>query len=379
MAQVDWQPLPGTAVTGALRDNLHIFVWPSLRIVAGFGCLGRSEGGRDMRLTVSVFALALVISATTALALDPALKCESSKLKTAGKYSFCRLNAESKAAKTGGMPDFSRCDDTFSFKWQRAETNGGGVCLSNGDEAALKTFITQHTDDVAAALAGGPLPDCSGDLATCAASLTSCSTTLGQCQSDLALCETQGLPATGQTISYAPGDDGETQAGEPLQYLDNGDGTVTDLNTGLMWEKKDAGGGLHDQTKMYTFCSSTNVEPCAGAALVGSIWEWLAAVNSEGGGGFAGHSDWRIPNVKELQTILDYGRSEPAVHPVFNTDCCCNCTVLTCSCTMLGVYWSSSTIDFGHEAAWSVYFHWGYISGDTKTTPTNRVRAVRGP
>lgn len=44
-----------------------------------------------MRLTVSVCALALLASATATLALDPAPKCESSKLKTAGKYGFCRL------------------------------------------------------------------------------------------------------------------------------------------------------------------------------------------------------------------------------------------------------------------------------------------------
>jgi hypothetical protein len=45
------------------------------------------------------------------------------------------------------------------------------------------------------------------------------------------------FPATGQTTSYAPGDDGDVQAGAPLSYTDNGDGTITDNNTGRMWEK----------------------------------------------------------------------------------------------------------------------------------------------
>src|SRR5437899_1127498 len=47
----------------------------------------------------------------------------------------------------------------------------------------------------------------------------------------------QAFPATGQTTSFHAGDDGATQAGAPLSYTDNGDGTITDENTGLMWEK----------------------------------------------------------------------------------------------------------------------------------------------
>lgn len=66
-------------------------------------------------------------------ALSPANKCESSKLKTSGKYGFCRLNAEAKAAKSGGAPDFSKCDAKFSDTWGRAETSAMGQCPSNAD------------------------------------------------------------------------------------------------------------------------------------------------------------------------------------------------------------------------------------------------------
>ena len=106
-----------------------------------------------------------------------------------GKYSFCRLKAESKAVKTGNPADFSKCDGKFSLKWGQAESAAGmGVCPSEGDEADLQAFITQHASDVAAALAGGPLPDCPLDLATCSGSLSTCSTDLTTCNGDLTTC-----------------------------------------------------------------------------------------------------------------------------------------------------------------------------------------------
>jgi hypothetical protein len=50
-----------------------------------------------------------------------------------------------------------------------------------------------------------------------------------------------GLPKTGQTMIYQPGDDGFYQMGYPLgggqRFIDNGDGTIIDMATGLMWKK----------------------------------------------------------------------------------------------------------------------------------------------
>src|SRR5438094_9253656 len=59
----------------------------------------------------------------------------------------------------------------------------------------------------------------------------------------------QAFPATGQTMSFQSGDDGAIQAGAPLSYTDNGDGTITDNNTGLVWEKKSADGSIHDMDR----------------------------------------------------------------------------------------------------------------------------------
>ena len=55
-----------------------------------------------------------------------------------------------------------------------------------------------------------------------------------------------GLPKTGQTSSYGTGSDGDLQQGAARSFTDNGDGTITDDATGLMWEKKISDGTIHD-------------------------------------------------------------------------------------------------------------------------------------
>lgn len=73
---------------------------------------------------------------------------------------------------------------------------------------------------------------------------------------------------------------GELGYGEN-NFVDNRDGTISDLATGLMWMKGDSGEGL----------------------------DWKGALNHCESLNFAGHNDWRLPNAKELQGIVDYSRS----------------------------------------------------------------------
>jgi len=74
------------------------------------------------------------------------------------------------------------------------------------------------------------------------------------------------------------------------RFVDNGDGTVKDSATGLMWSQADSGGG-------------------------GMNWQdalaWVQARNDEN---YLGHADWRLPNAKELQSIVDYQRSPDTTH-----------------------------------------------------------------
>ena len=80
-------------------------------------------------------------------------------------------------------------------------------------------------------------------------------------------------------------------------YHDNGDGTISDLATGLMWAKSDSGQGMNWQKAL----------------------EWVSQKNASA---YLGRKDWRLPNAKELQSIVDYTRSpqktaSPAISPMF--------------------------------------------------------------
>ncbi|MHC4205291.1 MAG: Lcl C-terminal domain-containing protein [Planctomycetota bacterium] len=88
-------------------------------------------------------------------------------------------------------------------------------------------------------------------------------------------------------------------------FNNNGNGTVTDKATGLMWMKVDSG------------------KLRAGKNKDGKL-KWQDALDWAESLQYAGYSDWRLPNVKELQSIVDYTRSpattnSAAIDPVFQT------------------------------------------------------------
>jgi hypothetical protein len=177
------------------------------------------------------------------------------------------------------------------------------------------------------------------------------------------------LPATGQTTCWnsvgtvvpcaGTGQDGELQAGSSLSYTDNGDGTITDNNTGLVWEKKSDDGSLNDVDTTYSWTNAFAVH--------------VAGLNAAN---FAGYTDWRLPNARELQSLVNY-QNVPTVDPAFNTACSSGCTVLTCSCTRGNEAWSSSSASPAPADAWWASFLFGNVTFSPKGTAL-RVRAVRG-
>lgn len=155
------------------------------------------------------------------------------------------------------------------------------------------------------------------------------------------------------------------------RYLNNGDGTVTDTQTGLQWEKKTTtvGSGQnyadpHDVDNYYTW-SATGTAP-DGTAFT----QFLAALNTPPC--FAGHCDWRLPQVNrdgdpaELETILlapfPCGTS-PCIDPIFGP-------------TVGDGYWSSTTDAAFPGYTWLVLFFDGYVSDANKGNNFS-VRAVR--
>lgn len=294
----------------------------------------------------------------------PAQLCQSDKNKVAGKYEYCRQRAESTFANTGDTAAhttaLAKCLTRYQAKWPLLEAKARGACPSVGDQAAIQSVIDQHTTNIATALGGGGLQDCGAALTVCQGDLATC---------DAALPGMPGLRLkTGQTTCYnvagtpigcsGTGQDGELQKGLARVYTDNGNGTVTDTMTGLMWEKMSQDGGLHGLGIPYTWDGSAK----------------LAMLNSTS---FAGFSDWRLPNVNELQSLVDYDvMSPPKISAVFNTGCVHLCTVLTCSCTYPG-YFGSSTSAGNPSQAYAVDFNTGGVYLFPKASSIY-VRAVRG-
>jgi len=85
-------------------------------------------------------------------------------------------------------------------------------------------------------------------------------------------------------------------------FIDNGNGAVTHTLTGLMWMRCSQGQVWNGTT-------------CTGVA---STFTWIGALNQASGfntgGGFAGFTDWRVPNVKELQSIAEMQCTSPAMN-----------------------------------------------------------------
>lgn len=346
-----------------------------------------------MRAIASFVVLVLLLAGTTGAATTPAQRCQSAKNKAAGKYAACRLNAEAKFATTADgaarATALQKCLAQYASTWPGLETKAmaaGGACPSVGDQAAIQGFIDANTSALAAALAGGTLASCPG---------------LAECQADLTTCEAapRGQPfKTGQTTCWADfpvhaipppvlpgtvipcegtGQDGAFQAGLARAYVDNGDGTITDTNTGLMWEKLADDDSVHDKDTTYQRQFPVEIPISPGPGLPNAIRLELKMEALNGGSGFAGYRDWRVPSVNELLSITSW---EPfgAVggDPVFNTGCVPGCTVLTCSCPGGGPFWSSTRAGIGYLIVGDVGVAFG--NGPFSPIAFANLRAVRG-
>ncbi len=250
---------------------------------------------------------ALAFARPSAGAGTRAQECEANKLKTSGKKLACRMTALAKIA-TGGTGDLMKCSKKFESAFEQAETRAGvGVCPTEGDVIDVGSAIDKATNELLASL---------------------------------------------------------------RVFVVNGDGTVTDNQTGLQWEQKDTavGSGVnladaHDVDNTYVWSNS-------GTAPDGPAFtDFLATLNNCVTGGFAGHCDWRLPTREELQTILDVTQGDcgsgsgACIDSVFGPTAAFN-------------YWSDTTFTDNPGFAWIVFFKGGGVFYNSKVTGSS-VRAVR--
>jgi hypothetical protein len=257
----------------------------------------------------------IMLSATMAYAgATPAVKCEVAKTKASGKAFAC-LSIELAKQAAGGTPDFAKCETKLATAFVKAETKAGpGVCPTTGDASDIGSRLDAATAGITAELAG-------------------------------------------------------------TRFVDNADGTVTDTQTGLQWEQKTADGSVHDVDIPYTWCRG---EPgfTDGTVFSPFLNDLNDCTTSDGttltATGFAGHCDWRLPTLAELETIVDTnallcGVIRACIDPVFGP-------------TRTSNYWSQTrvTAEAGgiYGSTWSVDFFTGSVGSGPCTTPSY-VRAVR--
>lgn len=152
------------------------------------------------------------------------------------------------------------------------------------------------------------------------------------------------LPDTGQYQSYTTtfGEDHDYQpAVSQPSYTDNGDGTITDNRTGLMWVKDGNSAGCNN----------------------GNTLTWEQAITFCEGLNFAGYT-WRLPNRRELMSIVDYGEESAAINTTYFSNIKSN-------------YWTSTTYLPITTSAWYVDFDGGFVYSVAKTD-SSYLRPVRG-
>lgn len=136
----------------------------------------------------------------------------------------------------------------------------------------------------------------------------------------------------------------------PLSRFDlKADGTVIDNQTKLMWMRCSLGAAW------------SNGE-CKGAA---EDYTWQQALDASYNSRFAGYNNWRVPNIKELSSIVELSCREPAI----------NLAVFPQASN--SYVWSSSPYSFANENAWRVGFQRGEVYGVSFYHSITHVRLVR--
>lgn len=319
-----------------------------------------------MRILLAATALVVTTATIAAAAADPVDLCRTGKQAAAAKYVACRARADKKLDVNGSTTKredaVQKCREQLRSAWAKLEASAvdrGATCPTTADEALIENLADVHAHRI-------------------------------------------NHEVSGRT-----------------RFVDNGDGTISDRRTGLMWEKKNNSAALdqffsnpHGAAPYYYWAAPCDgppgcqLDPAAAATcttgaegaplacgmcssgcevdsnIAGAYTAWTF-VNLVNAAAFGGHSDWRIPTFDELRTLLDLSQSGTAVNPAFNTPACAtNCTDETdeaCSCTFSRYLTASVTPTStpAYTRVWTINFDSGATTIEDARF-VSRVRLVRG-
>lgn len=396
-----------------------------------------------------MIAIAAVLGLATAAgaAQSPGQKCQSSKNQEAGNYASCRAKAEVTLLKTEGTCSLTtgtechddgdcpltetctkdltkyaaavtKCEEKFEAKWNSLTQKAADAldpCPDGLPVEEVKDAVDEHVANVAAGLAGEGLNN--------GGSPSECGNGTIDAGEDCDLGNLNGGTCTGEgfaggLLGCGVGCVYDTSACYATRFEDNGNGTISDHETGLMWEKKIALDGNidianlqdadvdHEWAATCSLATSKRCQPDAAseaACLAGvegsptgcaqctagegtcmasprrTVWEFVAALNAAN---FGGHDDWRVPTRQELSSILDMTSAtslsvDEAFHGASCGGACTDVNDPACSCTQAYFYWSATSLRNVATNAWSVLFEGGAAPAFDKSERYH-VRAVRG-
>lgn len=202
-----------------------------------------------------------------------------------------------------------------------------------------------------------------------------------------------GFDFTRVCNSGEPAGQGSCPLDPPLGSNLNDWGCTRDNVTGLIWEIKTDDGGLRDKDWLYTWYNpdpytngSTDTTANDGAGSQGDSTScnsillpslcnteaYVAAVNNTLTTPLCGYTDWRMPTVDELSSIVDYSKYDPTIDAAYFPETLCYGVNNNCA-----AYWSASPSALDPDDAWWVWFGGGG-AGPTGKDTLSAIRLVRG-
>lgn len=201
---------------------------------------------------------------------------------------------------------------------------------------------------------------------------------LGQAGDAIApIAKTGAITGTNPNITWYTGEDGAAGMRHGVawpvpRFTDNSDGTVTDNLTGLIWLKNaNCGGAGRNWVTALADMESLNIDGTMNGNECGDT-------SSSG----SHQTDWRLPNVREMASLLHYGYIGPAVPNTAGDGKCVTQSQTGSVCPFdniyIGSYWTSTRYSANKTQSWRILLNQGIIDIKDQANQGSRVWAVRG-